>query len=116
MKLIFFALLFCVPLTFAADCPSISAAQSGHWKPIASAPHNGRVIELLQTLGQEPWTGKFHWSRHMKKVRYEVENGRAVPAGVEDVTLPKPTWVDLEHLGGSVIESECVYWRRVRKK
>ena len=37
------------------NCDSIGAAMTGHWKPLIEAPHDGTLVEELNTYGVAPY-------------------------------------------------------------
>ena len=75
---------------FAKSCKSTSAHDSGGWKPATSAPHDGTVVEMLETFSATPWYGLFKWSKD--------QSGEA-------------SWTNADNPQQGVVEDTCLYWR-----
>jgi len=104
MKTILFACVCLCGLTsqlIAQRCDSINAALSSGWKPAKTAPHNGTIVEMMQTYGVAPWYGIFRWTRVIKSQTGTFK-------------LPKPTWVAVDRIGHYVDEDACLFWRPYR--
>jgi hypothetical protein len=99
------AVLMIPTIGSAQRCDSIGASFSGGWKQINSAPHDGTVVEIMQTYGIAPWYGRFKWT---KEVYIPDQNG--VP---HREILQNPEWVNLDEPGHSVGE-ECAFWRPLK--
>lgn len=76
----------CCLSVFGQACQSAGAARTGGWRSMAFAPHDGSVVELLETYTLVPWQGLFRFRQ-----------------GTSD-------W---KNAGGetSIVDSVCLYWR-----
>lgn len=98
---ILFIALSCV--ASAKTCDSVRFSNSGGWKPVASAPHDGTVVEMMETFGIAPWYGIYKWT---KEATSTDEKGARIP-----IKLNSPTWISIDRPGTSVDEDECLFWR-----
>lgn len=103
MKILIVNLLFAA--CAVANCGSKNAAYSGNWRPGTQAPHDGTVVELMQTYGLAPTYGLFKWTRDIPSMEY----GKIV-----FYTTENAVWINLDHLGMFMADSECIYWRPYR--
>lgn len=88
MALVVF-LLTCSVFCAAQRCDSINASYSGGWKPVATAPRDGTVVEMLETYGIAPWYGRFKWV--------------------------KGDWISADDPNRGVHEDSCLFWRPLPK-
>lgn len=85
------------------SCDSITHVFQCGWRSVDSAPHDGTVVEMMQTYGVAPWYGLFKWSK----------DGAALGQGGQVVkyVLERPEWVSVDSPGTGVVESACLFWR-----
>lgn len=84
MKIVLALLISCLGMQ-AQRCESISASFNGDWRPVATAPRDGTIVEMLETYGIAPWYGIFRWTRERpasigqlkSRIRYGIRTGRA---------------------------------------
>ncbi len=88
------------------SCDSIRFAASGGWMPSATAPHNGTVVEMMQTFGIAPWYGLFKWS--------DVTTSMSGHGPVQ-IKLSSPEWVSADGQHGGMSGLECAFWRPYKK-
>jgi hypothetical protein len=79
-------------LPSAKECLTVAAAGYGGWRPIASAPRDGTVVEALITYGFAPWYGLFKWEKNIA-----FGNTR--------------TWIRVDKPHSGVSENNCLFWR-----
>jgi hypothetical protein len=85
------AILLCGFMAVSAQtCSSLDASASGGWRPIMTAPRDGRVVELLETYGIAPWYGLFRWG---------------------SMDGEKPEWIETDRPNLFVGEDKCLFWR-----
>jgi hypothetical protein len=68
------------------SCSSPQAVLSSQWKPLSSAPHDGTVVEVLNTYGIAPTYRLF---------KYDA----------------KLHWIQADAKHGGLIGEDCMYWR-----
>lgn len=88
----------------AQRCDSISASYYDGWKPVASAPRDGTVVEMLETYGIAPWFGLFRWTTDF--VSTDGKTGELI-----HFKSSTPNWVGVDRPGQNVSEDECLFWR-----
>jgi hypothetical protein len=96
----------------AQRCDSISASTVGGWKSAKSAPHDGTIVEMVQTYGIAPWYGIFKWTREamVESVACDGKNP-CRSEGMRPYLKDQPTWMQLDNPGHSVDEDACLFWR-----
>ncbi len=72
-------------MAFGQQCSSLNASHQGGWKPEKTAPHDGTVVEMLETFGIAPWYDIFKW-----------KSGR---------------WQSVSRPDHGVGVDECLFWR-----
>lgn len=82
---------------FVQPCPAVRYALGGDWKPVATAPRNGTVIEMMQAFGAAPWYGIYKWS----------------PMG--DGLESPMKWMKADEPNMAVTETPCLFWRQYSK-
>ena len=87
-----------------STCESISAASSGEWKSVDSAPRDGTSVEMLETYGIAPWYGLFRWTTD--EAAFEINTGK-----VMHFKNRTPSWQAVDNPGHSVVEDNCLFWR-----
>lgn len=87
----------------AKTCDSITASSYGDWKPVKSAPHDGTVVEMMETYGVAPWYGIFKWTKDQMSVD---QTGKQV-----HFSSTTASWVQIDQPGNGVGEDECLFWR-----
>lgn len=86
----------------AQTCSSLYASTANGWRPVATAPRDGTVVEMLETYGIGPWYGLFKWT---DKIILKDDKGK----NQEIKTIPGWSSVDRGNVG--VTESKCLFWR-----
>ena len=56
------------------SCSSSQAALSSKWKPLSTAPHDGTVVEILNTYGIAPTYGLFKYDAKLQWVQVDVKD------------------------------------------
>ena len=56
------------------SCSSIQAVLSSQWKPLSTAPHDGTVVELLNTYGIAPTYGLFKYDAKLHWIQVDVKD------------------------------------------
>ncbi len=102
LSIVFLISLAC----FGQTCSSGAASNYGGWKPAATAPHDGTVVEMMQTYGVAPWYGIFKWTKEVLAIQ-----GSALKPFQTD----SPTWVQQDNPGHYVSEDACLFWRPYKK-
>ena len=72
------------------SCQSIGASMHKDWKPLYAAPHNGTIVEILNTYEIAPTYGLFKWSTAWYK------NG---------------SWVGVDRPDQGIMGDECNFYR-----
>jgi hypothetical protein len=70
-----------------ASCDSIASASIGDWKSLNSAPHDGTVVEVLNTYGLAPTYGLF---KYVKADKW---------------------WQDVRKANQGIVSEVCMYFR-----
>ncbi len=92
----------------AQNCMSVAAASYGNWKPAKSAPHDGTVVEMMETYGVAPWYGLFKWTTE-RWIKWHTTSN---PEGsFRHFVSPKPSWVNVDRTDQGVSEDACLFWR-----
>lgn len=56
------------------SCSSPQAALSSQWKPLSTAPHDGTVVEILNTYGIAPTYGLFKYDAKLHWIQVDVKD------------------------------------------
>jgi hypothetical protein len=115
-KTFLIAILFSAAFAFSqgARCTSYSAAVGGGWKPIASAPRDGRKIEFLETYGVAPWYDQYRWMKKGEKFKTEVnscDSADKCSTRLMEFIESEGRWVSTSDERKGLIEDECGFWR-----
>ncbi len=92
--------------SFGKQCYSIAASSYGGWKPAKFAPHDGTVVEMMETYGVAPWYGLFKWTKDHISVW-----GNGPDKGKKTHFDAAPSWVGVSDPESGVDEDECLFWR-----
>lgn len=98
-----------------ASCDSLSASSSGGWKPMASAPRDGTVVEMLETYGVAPWYGRYKWIKKGTVIHAtsQVVNGDNKTVTEVPITYTESVgrWANTSDSRRGITEDECGFWR-----
>ena len=73
-----------------SNCGSIYA-RSEEWKPLSSAPHDGTVVEVLNTYGVAPTYGVFAWTKSpLPEGWWQNQQDKHLGLGGEDCMFYRP--------------------------
>lgn len=93
------------------QCSSISAANSGDWKPIDRLPkqfRDGRAVELMETFGIAPWYGLFKWTNKVVAASSICDTkGHCKEMPAEEITVDYG-W---HSASNGIDEDNCLFWR-----
>jgi hypothetical protein len=99
------SLLLLVPIAYGQQCTSSAASDIGNWKPLTTAPHDGTVVEVLNTYGIAPTYSLMKFTREH-------------PAESDWTQKPwkseNPEWVEIApqpNNNEAIMGTECFYWR-----
>ncbi len=106
-------LILTIPV-FGKTCDSARFA-GGDWKPGATAPRDGTVVEIMETFGIAPWYGPFKWTTETTSTESWMDDGKGHRTRIPPQTFKtSPHWEQVNG-GGGVSDDECLFWRPYKK-
>jgi hypothetical protein len=102
----------------AQRCDSVSMALTGDWKPGASAPRDGRIIEIMETYGIAPWYARVKWLKKGQtyKTIITIDDGKGHQT-TQPYTATESTgrWMEVDDPAGGPSDDECLFWRPTKQ-
>lgn len=105
MKKILAVVFLCVTSlnVYAQHCIAISAASTGGWKPLRTAPHDGTAVEVLRTYGVAPYYARYKWTATY------IQDGKSF-------TDASAHWFNVDKPGRNILwDNRCDFWRPVKQ-
>lgn len=80
------------------------------WRPIASAPRDGTIIEVRCTYGVAPWYGLYHWTEKIT-VQGTVCDWQGTCKPAQKTTVHSPGWHKVGDDASGIAEDNSFMWR-----
>ncbi len=102
----------------AQRCDSINATFSGGWKPGATAPRDGTIVETMETYGVAPWYARVKWLK--KGQTYPSTITTVSPDGKRKTepyiaTESAGRWMNVDNPQQGPSDDECLFWRATKQ-
>lgn len=89
----------------------MSMANVADWRPIASAPRDGTIIEVRCTYGVAPWYGLYHWVSGPEEVEALSLDADGTTKSHKVIVTREPHWAKVGEPSLGFSEGPTFTWR-----